>query len=224
MTRFSEEFSHAGGAQPRNPDLRRNLYAALIAYACNLGYAGMADASGISEDQLAWTSQWYLRQETLRAANTRLVNAHHAHPLAALWGGGTLSSSDGQRFPQRGRSLTAPALSRYFLDEGTTTYTTSPINTRPTAARSSPRPGGKPSPYSMRSSATPPIWPSASTPSTPPGRPSRHSQSSTWPGCSSHHASATSADSSSTAWAPPQAGAPDTRTPDRCSANRSRPS
>jgi TnpA family transposase len=83
----------------------------------------MADASGISEDALAWTSQWYLRQETLRAANTRLVNAHHAHPLAALWGGGTLSSSDGQRFPQRGHSLTARALSRYFLDEGTTTYT-----------------------------------------------------------------------------------------------------
>jgi len=64
MTRFSEEFTHAGGAQPRNPELRRNLYAALITYACNLGYAGMADASGISEDQLAWTSQWYLRQET----------------------------------------------------------------------------------------------------------------------------------------------------------------
>ena len=42
----------------------------------------MADASGISEDALAWTSQWYLRQDTLRAANTRLVNAHHAHPLA----------------------------------------------------------------------------------------------------------------------------------------------
>jgi TnpA family transposase len=123
LTGFSEEFTHAGGAQPRNPELRRNLYASLITYACNLGYAGMADASGISEDALAWTSQWYLRQETLRAANTRLVNAHHAHPLATLWGGGTLSSSDGQRFPQRGHSLTARALSRYFLAEGTTTYT-----------------------------------------------------------------------------------------------------
>jgi len=95
----------------------------VLAYACNLGYAGMADASGISEDTLAWTSQWYLRQDTLRAANARLVNAHHQHPLTRLWGGGTMSSSDGQRFPQRGRSLTARALSRYFLDEGTTTYT-----------------------------------------------------------------------------------------------------
>ena len=82
LTGFSEEFTHAGGAQPRNPELRRNLYASLITYACNLGYAGMADASGISEDALAWTSQWYLRHDTLRAANTRLVNAHHAHPLA----------------------------------------------------------------------------------------------------------------------------------------------
>ncbi|WP_006243345.1 Tn3 family transposase [Mycolicibacterium tusciae] len=122
-THFSEAFTHAGGAQPRNPDLIRNLYASILAYACNLGYAGMADASGISEDTLAWTSQWYLRQDTLREANARLVNAHHRHSLAQLWGGGTLSSSDGQRFPQRGRSLTARALSRYFLDEGTTTYT-----------------------------------------------------------------------------------------------------
>ena len=66
----------------------------------NLGYAGMADASGISEDALGWTARWYLCQGTLRAANTRLVNAStHRHPLAALWGRGTLSSSDGQRFP-----------------------------------------------------------------------------------------------------------------------------
>jgi len=60
-TRFSEAFTHAGGAQPRNPDLIRNLYASVLANASNLGYAGMADTSGISEDTLAWTSQWYLR-------------------------------------------------------------------------------------------------------------------------------------------------------------------
>lgn len=122
-TRFTEELTHAGGARRRHPDLTRNLFAALLTHACNLGYAGMADASGISEDTLAWTSQWYLREDTLRPANTRIVNAHHRHPLAAAWGGGALSSSDGQRFPQRGRSLTARALSRYFLDEGTTVLT-----------------------------------------------------------------------------------------------------
>ncbi|WP_236054763.1 hypothetical protein [Mycobacterium sp. SM1] len=30
LTGFSEEFTHAGGAQPRNPDLTRNPYASLM--------------------------------------------------------------------------------------------------------------------------------------------------------------------------------------------------
>lgn len=34
-----------------------------------------------------------------------------------------MSSSDGQRFPAKGKSLTARALSRYFVDEGISTYT-----------------------------------------------------------------------------------------------------
>ena len=51
------------------------------------------------------------------------VNAHYQHRLAQLWGGGTLSSWDEQRFPLRARSLSARALWRYFLDECTTTYT-----------------------------------------------------------------------------------------------------
>jgi len=124
-TGFSDHLTHAGGATPRLPVLehRRNLYAALLAQACNYGTARMAELTGISVDALDWTTQWYLREETLRAANTAIVNVHHRHPLAAFWGGGSLSSSDGLRLPMRGRSLTARALSRYFLDEGVTSYT-----------------------------------------------------------------------------------------------------
>ena len=121
-TGFSDHLTHAGGKTSRPPVLRRNLYAAILAQACNLGLAGMAEASGISYDALAWTTEWYLREETLDVANTAIVNHHH-HPLAAAWGGGTLSSSDGQRFPVRGRSLTARRLSRYFVDEGISAYT-----------------------------------------------------------------------------------------------------
>ncbi|WP_220446623.1 Tn3 family transposase [Nonomuraea deserti] len=40
-----------------------------------------------------------------------------------MFGTGTLSSSDGQRFPTRGKSITARALSRYFANEGLSTYT-----------------------------------------------------------------------------------------------------
>ena len=124
-TNFSAHLTHADGAKPRRPALehRRDLYAALLAQACNYGNARMAELSGISADALDWTTQWYFREETLRPANTAIVNAHHRHPLAGAWGGGTLSSSDGLRLPVRGRSLTARALSRYFLDEGVTSYT-----------------------------------------------------------------------------------------------------
>jgi TnpA family transposase len=124
-TGFSGQLTHAGDATPRRPSLehRRNLYAALLAQACNYGTARMAELTGISADTLDWATRWYLREDTLRAANTVIVNAHHRHPLTAAWGGGTLSSSDGLRLPMRGRSLTARALSRYFLDEGVTSYT-----------------------------------------------------------------------------------------------------
>jgi TnpA family transposase len=122
---WSRHFTHAGGGSPRHSPLehQRNLYAALLAQACNFGSTRMAELTGISADTIDWTTQWYLREETLRAANTEVVNAHYRHPLAQLLGDGTLSSSDGLRLPMRGRSLTGRALSRYFVDEGLTSYT-----------------------------------------------------------------------------------------------------
>ncbi|WP_353074033.1 Tn3 family transposase [Amycolatopsis carbonis] len=51
----------------------------------------MAEASGIS-DTLAWATEWYLREDTLRAANAAVVNHHHTRPLSSVWGGGTISS------------------------------------------------------------------------------------------------------------------------------------
>jgi TnpA family transposase len=50
-------------------------------------------------------------------------NGGEAGRVTPLFGSGTLSSSDGQRFPTRGKSITARALSRYFAHEGLTTYT-----------------------------------------------------------------------------------------------------
>lgn len=124
-TRFSTHLTHAGGANPRHPELehRRNLYAAILAQACNFGITRMAELTAIPADAIDWATQWYLREDTLRPANTAIVNAHHRHALAGAWGGGTLSSSDGLRLPMRGRSLTGRALSRYFVHEGLTSYT-----------------------------------------------------------------------------------------------------
>jgi len=72
---------------------------------------------------LAWTQEWYVREETLREANTVIVNHHHRLELARVFGGGTMSSSDGQRFPVRGKSLTARAMNVHFADQGLSTYT-----------------------------------------------------------------------------------------------------
>ena len=122
-TGFTDHLVHASGKQARSPQLVRNLIACLIASATNMGLTAMSEASGIPYDVLAWTAQWYLREDTLRAANTVLVNHHYQLPMAAVFGSGTLSSSDGQRFPMRGKSLTARHLSRYFVGEGISTYT-----------------------------------------------------------------------------------------------------
>ncbi|MDG3017226.1 Tn3 family transposase [Speluncibacter jeojiensis] len=116
-------FTHAGGKPTRTPELKRNLIAVLLAQATNLGLTRMADACGISYNILVWTAEWYVREETLRAANLALIGYHRKLPLTPVFGSGTVSSSDGQRFPTRGKSVTARALSRYFAHEGLSTYT-----------------------------------------------------------------------------------------------------
>ena len=126
-TGFTQFFRHAGGARSRNPDLVRHVYAAILAQACNFGLTTMADIADLTYRQLAWTTDWYLREETLKAAFSALVDFHSTScqlPLAEAWGGGTLSSSDGQRFPVRGSAENATALPKYFgRGRGLTFYT-----------------------------------------------------------------------------------------------------
>ncbi|MGH3857988.1 Tn3 family transposase, partial [Actinokineospora sp.] len=105
-TGFLDCFTHAGGKQARSPELKRNLIAVLISHTTNLGLTRMADACGISYDILAWTAEWYVREDTLRAAHLAIISYHATLPLAAVFGTGTLSCSDGQRFPVRGKTLT----------------------------------------------------------------------------------------------------------------------
>jgi TnpA family transposase len=53
-----------------------------------------------------------------------IVNFQSHQPLSHHWGGGTLSSPDGQRFPTTHRARNATALPRYFgYGRGGTFYT-----------------------------------------------------------------------------------------------------
>jgi TnpA family transposase len=124
LTGFSRALTHLGGLSNRGEGLLAQLYACILAQACNMGFRQMADASDLPLGTLLWCNRWYLRDETLGEAVTTLVNYHHALPLSSLWGGGVLSSSDGQRFPVRGDTRKARALPRYFgYGKGVTSYT-----------------------------------------------------------------------------------------------------
>lgn len=71
-------------------------------------------AQGVSVDMLRHVLQYYIREETLKAASADIVNQHHQLPLSAVHGTGTLSSSDGQRFKIRADSLLASYYPRYY--------------------------------------------------------------------------------------------------------------
>jgi len=67
---------------------------------------------------------WYLREDTLKAAIAQVVNFQHRQLLAQAWGSGTLSSSDGQRFPVAVKARHSTALPRYYgYGRGLTHYT-----------------------------------------------------------------------------------------------------
>ena len=120
---FSGCFQHAGGREPHSQDLTRHLYASILAQGCNLGLTRMAQICDQAYDRLAWCATWYLREETLRPAVVAVVNFQHRQPMSRLWGGGTLSSSDGQRFAASGKVRNAAALPRYFgYGKGVTFY------------------------------------------------------------------------------------------------------
>ena len=122
--RFSERFTHAAGQEARGSHFLLYLYACLLAQAGNFGLAQMAENADIPYHQLLWCNTWYIRENTLRAAFGAMVNYHHGLPLSQAWGGGLLSSSDGQRFPVSGQVRIATPLPRYFgYGEGVTFYT-----------------------------------------------------------------------------------------------------
>lgn len=73
----------------------------------------MANASqGVTRDQLIWAKDAYIREETYGAAPSAIINAHHALPIASLWGVsavmGLLSSS--ARIVDRTRKLASMLL------------------------------------------------------------------------------------------------------------------
>ena len=122
-TDFSNAFEHLNQGHNNDRNSLLSLYSCLLAQACNLDFQQMATSTGLLYRRLCWFNNWYIRDETLRLANNVLIDYHYDLPLSHLWGGGMLSSSDGQRFPAKGSLRQARSLPRYFgYGKGVTFY------------------------------------------------------------------------------------------------------
>ena len=122
-TMFPDCFTHLRtGASVAD---QRVLMACLLADGLNLGLTRMAEACTVASlGQLAWTADWHIRDETYALALRRLVNQQQREPLAALFGSGTTSSSDGQFFRAGGYGRDAARLNAHYSDEpGSKFYT-----------------------------------------------------------------------------------------------------
>lgn len=106
-------------------DNENALLAAILADGSNLGLTRMAESSqGVTPDQLVWTKSAYILPETYQAALVRVIDAHHALPIASVWGQGTSSSSDGQFFRSGKRGAGAGEINaRYGVDPRFSFYT-----------------------------------------------------------------------------------------------------
>lgn len=122
-TGFSTRFTHLRTGEPATDCAA--VLGTVLADATNLGLSRMAEASqGLSHARLIWTAEWHVRQETYAAALAALVDAHHEHPMARIWGAGDTSSSDGQFFRAGGHGAARSEVNaRYGDDPGVLFYT-----------------------------------------------------------------------------------------------------
>jgi hypothetical protein len=96
---WTRHFLPVGRRATRTADEVCQVVATIMAYGCNLGPETMARlTNSVSYEDIQRITDWYLHEESLRAALADLVNAILALDTTQVWGEGRTSSSDGQRF------------------------------------------------------------------------------------------------------------------------------
>jgi len=117
---FTKSFLSPTLRESRSPEEICNLIVAIMAYGCNIGPSTMARLTrGTSYEQIRRITDWQLTPENQKTALSIVVNAITALDTSRIWGDGTSSSSDGQRFymPRKVLQQTySPKLSDYALE------------------------------------------------------------------------------------------------------------
>ena len=82
-TGFADAFTHFSEGRARAEDLHVSICAVLLAEACNISLADVAQPGvpALSHNRLAWVSQNYVRAETIAAANELLLDVYRRIPL-----------------------------------------------------------------------------------------------------------------------------------------------
>jgi TnpA family transposase len=115
-TGFLDAFVHLGDGRTRMENLKTSLVALLVAEACNIGYTPVVDPGdeALTRARLVHVDQYYLRADTIAAANARLIEAQAKVPIVAHWGEGLLASVDGLRFVVPKRTINAGPSPKYY--------------------------------------------------------------------------------------------------------------
>ncbi|MEU7028938.1 Tn3 family transposase [Streptomyces sp. NPDC046275] len=115
-TGFLDAFVHLGDGTTRMKDLTTSLVALLVSEACNIGLTPVTNpgVEALTRSRLVHVDQYYLRADTIAAANAALIAAQAEVPIVRYWGDGLLASVDGLRFVVPVRTINAAPSPKYF--------------------------------------------------------------------------------------------------------------
>jgi len=99
-------------------NLKTSLVALLVAEACNIGLTPVIDPEdeALTRGRLVHVDQYYLRADTIAAANAKLIEAQARVPIVSHWGEGLLASVDGLRFVVPKRTINASPSPKYYQE------------------------------------------------------------------------------------------------------------
>ncbi len=115
-TGFLDAFVYLGDGTTRMKDLSTSVVALLVSEACNIGLVPVVNPGyeALTRARLVHVDQYYLRADTIAAANAALIAAQAAVPIVKFWGEGLLASVDGLRFVVPVRTINAAPSPKYF--------------------------------------------------------------------------------------------------------------
>ncbi len=115
-TGFLNAFVYLGDGRTRMKDLTTSVVALLVSEACNIGMTPVINPNheALTRSRLVHVDQYYLRAETIAAANAALIEAQAQVPIVEHWGKGLLASVDGLRFVVPVRTIKAAPSPKYF--------------------------------------------------------------------------------------------------------------